>query len=90
MSKQVYNSFEQAFSDMHSFTAAGKPFKLKFCKLNGEIKIIPKAFLRKRTPIAHDANTNYKMNYIDHTNNNCGNCYIPLIMAINDKEIHIK
>lgn len=89
MNSEAYSTHEQAFSDMSNHTKLNQPFKLMFRKENGDIKIIPKALLRKQTPTSKDKNGAYKFNYIDVVNDNMGSAYIPMLMAVNDKEIRL-
>jgi len=90
MGNTIYTSHEQAFNDMLSFTKANESFKITFRKVNGDIKVVPKTLLRKQSPSSVDSNGAYKFNYIDQSNDTMGNAYIPLLMAVNDKQIIIK
>ncbi|MFC0605894.1 hypothetical protein [Winogradskyella pulchriflava] len=89
MSK-CYTSYSEAINEMIRLTELSTPFKLKFIKTNGTIKLIHKALLRKQTPTTQDANGSYKLNYIDQADDNLGNCYIPLITEVNDRKIIIE
>lgn len=82
-----YKSYEAAFSDMKSLTALNTPFKLVFIKEDGAIKIVSKALIRKRTPIAKDSMSPYKFNFIDVTQDAFGSAYIPSLLSVNDKKI---
>lgn len=87
----VYNNYQEAFNDMHHHTELNEPFKLTFRKASdASIKIIPKTLLRKQTPTANDKNGAFKFNYIDVINDECGSAYIPLLLAVNDKQIKLK
>ncbi|WP_156133241.1 hypothetical protein [Lacinutrix sp. Hel_I_90] len=74
---------------MHRLTELNTPFKLSYRRVNGTIRIVPSALLRKQTPKHKDAMAPYKFNYIDQQNDQLGTAYIPLLIAVNDKQIQI-
>lgn len=87
MKESLYSSYEQAFDYMVQMTKNNNPFKVSFVKENGEVKIIPKALLRKSTPSSADKNAQFKFNLIDTVNSNYATAYIPLLLSVNDKRI---
>ena len=87
MSLNNYNNYAKAFDDMLNATSLNEPFKLSHRRIDGTIKVVHKALLRKQTDSRIDSMGSYKINYIDVTNNEMGTCYIPLILSINNKQI---
>lgn len=82
-----YKSYDAAFNDMKSMTAINAPFKLVFVKEDGKLKIVPKALMRKRTPVSKDSMSPYKFNFVDVTQDAFGSAYIPCLVSVNDKQI---
>jgi len=89
MNESIYNSYEGAFSEMIELTMTETPFKVAFVKVDGSVKIISKALLRKQTPTSKDINGAYKFNLVDTVNNNYVTAYIPLLTSVNDKQIQL-
>ncbi|MEX0275709.1 MAG: hypothetical protein AB3N16_15160 [Flavobacteriaceae bacterium] len=51
------------------------------------MRIIQSALLRKQSKSQYDANSRYKLQFIDTVNEQMGSCFIPLLLAVNDKRI---
>ena len=85
-----YSNYQDAVNEMQRLTELNSHFALKFIKSSGETRIVNKALLRKQTPSSKDANGQYKLNYIDVTEDALGSCYIPLICSLNNKNIIIQ
>ena len=83
----VYKDYAEPIKLMKVHTSEGIPFKLEFRKKNGERRLIANALLRKQSLGEHDSKSQYKIQYYDLDNESPGSCYIPLILAVNDKKI---
>ena len=86
----IYTNYRDAFSDMQMHTELGTPFKLTYRRVDGSLNIVTKALLRKQTPKHKDSKASYKFNYIDQQNDQLGAAYIPLLLAVNDKQIRLQ
>ena len=87
---EPWNNYQDAFNEMQSLTEQNLHFKLKFTKADGSLNVVGRCLLRKQTPKAKDSMSEFKLNYIDKSDNTYGTCYIPLILEINDRKIVIQ
>lgn len=83
----TYHDYEAPITEMQRLSSINQPFKLEFRKADGSRRIILKALLRGQAHAKHDANGPYKLQFIDTNNDQMGSCFIPLILALNDKKI---
>ncbi|WP_422105584.1 hypothetical protein [Winogradskyella sp.] len=86
----TYSNYQQIVGEMQRLTEANEPFTIKHIKIDGSIRIVNKALLRKQTPKSKDSKAQYKLNYIDTQQDVCGACYIPLLCSLNNKKVIIQ
>ena len=84
---ECYTDYQSPISEMQRLSKLTKPFKLEFKKVDGTKRIIYKALLRGQSQSNQDKNGPYKIQFFDVDNEQMGSCYIPFILALNDKKI---
>jgi hypothetical protein len=86
----IYSNYQEVVHEMQRLTELNTPFSFSFVKSNGSMRVVNKALLRKQTPSSKDSKGQHKLNYIDVTEDTHGNCYIPLLCSLNNKNIVIQ
>ncbi|WP_378186888.1 hypothetical protein ACE939_00885 [Aquimarina sp. W85] len=87
MNPRHYTSYEEAISLMELITGKGNTFSFTYMKLDGTVSYVSKAVLRSRA--ATGLNAKHRIQFTNVATNEHRSCYIPLLMAVNNKKINL-